>query len=298
MASLVRNALAEIDEFVSADLRHQTAREEDLRVNPAVSDLVREAYAALLLLAEDPASHAVQFTLDNINARFDQAAAIFDQPLLDLEEEQRRLHSRASAERQEFAARLAAAQQDLAEARAERDSLTNQFAAERDSLTNQFAAARDQSAELAAARDRLASELGTERNGRRKMNRRLERDEEIIAYMADRFARLKGASATRRIRGVNGRKSLMRELQAIRNSVYFDEAYYLQENADVRAARLDASLHYLLFGAKEGRDPGPFFSTGFYLAYNPDVAATGVNPLAHYERHGRKEKRNVPDPSS
>ena len=161
------DALAEIDEFVSVDLHHQTAREEDSRLNPAVSDLVREAYAALLRLADDPASRAVQFTLDDINARFDEAAAIFDQPLLDLEEEQRRLCSRASAERQEFAGRLAAAQQELAQARAERDSLTNelaaardqlsQVAAARDGLTNELAAARDQSAEIAAARDRLAS---------------------------------------------------------------------------------------------------------------------------------------------
>ena len=126
-----------------------------------------------------------------------------------------------------------------------------------------------------------------------KTNRRLERDEEIIAYMADRFARLNGASARRRIRGANGRRSLTRELRTIRNSAYFDEEYYLKENAEVRLAGLDASLHYLLCGAKEGRDPGPFFSTSGYLARFPDVASAGVNPT-----HGRREKRSFREPLS
>ena len=49
-------ALAEIDEFVSADLKHQSASEEDLRVHPAVSDLVRDTNAAMIELAEDPSN--------------------------------------------------------------------------------------------------------------------------------------------------------------------------------------------------------------------------------------------------
>src|SRR5271166_2796094 len=57
---------------------------------------------------------------------------------------------------------------------------------------------------------------------------------------------------------------------------------------------MDAALHYLLHGGREGRDPGPFFSTRQYLVRYPDVAASGLNALAHYETHGRREKRNIP----
>ena len=50
-------------------------------------------------------------------------------------------------------------------------------------------------------------------------------------------------------------------------------------------------LHYALYGAAEGRDPGPRFDTAGYLARNPDVARSGVNPLAHYLLFGRVEDR-------
>jgi hypothetical protein len=84
-----------------------------------------------------------------------------------------------------------------------------------------------------------------------------------------------------------------KDVEAIRNSVYFDGAHYLEVNPDVRAAGMDPALHYLLHGGREGRDPGQFFSTGAYLARYPDVAEAGVNALVHYETQGRKEKRRT-----
>jgi hypothetical protein len=84
-----------------------------------------------------------------------------------------------------------------------------------------------------------------------------------------------------------------RALRMIRASPFFDEAYYLANNPDVRAAGCDAAVHFLVLGCREGRDPGPFFSTMAYLARNPDVAAAGVNALVHYETHGRSEMRPV-----
>ena len=71
----------------------------------------------------------------------------------------------------------------------------------------------------------------------------------------------------------------------------FDEAYYLGHTPS--AARGAGALrHYLARGARQGRDPNPFFSTSFYLARNPDVAASGMNPLVHYRRHGGYERRD------
>jgi hypothetical protein len=74
-------ALAEIGEFVSADMRRQRASDSDLEVRPAVNHLVREAYAAVRELVEDPASEKVERTLADIHERFDGAAAIFGYPI-------------------------------------------------------------------------------------------------------------------------------------------------------------------------------------------------------------------------
>ncbi len=81
----------------------------------------------------------------------------------------------------------------------------------------------------------------------------------------------------------------------LRSSVIFDQHWYLAQNADVAAARVDPVLHYLKFGAREGRRPGPLFDAAFYLSQNPDVAKSGVNPLLHYCRNGAEEGRD-PNP--
>jgi GT2 family glycosyltransferase len=72
----------------------------------------------------------------------------------------------------------------------------------------------------------------------------------------------------------------------------FDEGWYLATNRDVRDLGINPLRHYLLFGANEGRDPGPFFSTRRYLAANTDVASAGMNPLAHYVLYGAAEGRD------
>src|SRR5262249_49786791 len=46
------------------------------------------------------------------------------------------------------------------------------------------------------------------------------------------------------------------------------------------------ALHYLQYGAAEGRDPGPQFNSASYLSHHPDLAAAAVNPLVHYARRG------------
>src|SRR5690606_8091289 len=49
--------------------------------------------------------------------------------------------------------------------------------------------------------------------------------------------------------------------------------------------------HFLQFGAKEQRDPGPNFNTQFYLDENGDALMSGVNPLVHYVRCGHAKGR-------
>ena len=85
-----------------------------------------------------------------------------------------------------------------------------------------------------------------------------------------------------------------KSLEAIRKSLFFNSAHYLETNPDVRAAGIDPAFHYLVYGGRERRDPGPFFSTKAYLSRYPDVAEADINALLHYETRGRRENRIVP----
>ena len=91
------------------------------------------------------------------------------------------------------------------------------------------------------------------------------------------------------------RKALLAPLDDPNNNVNpdgFDPQFYLSHNPDVAAAHIDPYQHYLQYGAREGRDPNPYFDTKYYLAHNPDVAAAGINPLVHYDIYGWHEGRN------
>jgi len=77
----------------------------------------------------------------------------------------------------------------------------------------------------------------------------------------------------------------------LRSSEWFDAEWYLETYPDVRAAGLDPVEHYLDFGWKEFRNPGPRFDTTYYLANNIDVAKSGLNPLLHFIRFGASEGR-------
>lgn len=79
------------------------------------------------------------------------------------------------------------------------------------------------------------------------------------------------------------------EADRIVASGLFDERWYLDHHPDVAASSLPALLHYIAYGALEGRSPGPEFDADWYLKRYPDIV--GMNPLLHYIDHGREEGR-------
>jgi hypothetical protein len=83
--------------------------------------------------------------------------------------------------------------------------------------------------------------------------------------------------------------------RVIEASRTFDPEWYLANNPDVAAAGIPPLVHYLRWGAREGRDPNRLFDTSWYVEQNPHVALAGRNPLAHYVRWGVKEGRD-PNP--
>jgi glycosyltransferase involved in cell wall biosynthesis len=77
---------------------------------------------------------------------------------------------------------------------------------------------------------------------------------------------------------------------------YFDSSYYLEAYPDVEEKGLDPSLHFLLCGNAERRQPSALFSTDEYLDRYPDVRKSGLNALLHYAMFGYIEARIAPGP--
>jgi hypothetical protein len=75
-------------------------------------------------------------------------------------------------------------------------------------------------------------------------------------------------------------------IKLIAASGLFDSDWYLEQHPDVRASGFDPLVHYLGYGANEGRDPNPLFDTDWYLNRYPDVRAAGTNPLVDYLQRG------------
>lgn len=94
----------------------------------------------------------------------------------------------------------------------------------------------------------------------------------------------------RRIRRFLGREP-MSDAELVRQSTWFDASWYLAHYLDVAESGIDPVLHYITFGASEGRDPGPRFNTKRYLEQNADVAMSGTNALVHYLKQGKQEGR-------
>ncbi len=173
-------------------------------------------------------------------------------------------------------------------------------------LARELARAREEIKRLAAIRRRSVLTGLAARKRRRELARRLK----TIEAQAEMAIRKKSFDVvlglmrrTAQLRGKRNRLAkLWGKLRArfrpdkaniarIKNSLFFDKDWYASTYADIGAGEIKAAWHYYAHGAREGRDPGPFFSTRGYLANNPHVAEAGVNPLLHYEKSGWREAR-------
>lgn len=72
----------------------------------------------------------------------------------------------------------------------------------------------------------------------------------------------------------------------------FDQAFYLQENADVRGGGFNPLLHFIFHGQSENRKPNAYFDPLWYREANSDVASSGMPPALHFALYGAIEGRN------
>jgi len=75
----------------------------------------------------------------------------------------------------------------------------------------------------------------------------------------------------------------------------FDSNKYYNAYPDVKAAGMDAAVHYKQYGINEGRSPCgtpncKFDANNYYIMY-PDVKAAGMDAAKHYTIYGINEGR-------
>ena len=92
---------------------------------------------------------------------------------------------------------------------------------------------------------------------------------------------------------LRGEVGLLRNVELVRKSEFFDAEWYLKNNPDVDAAGMDPVRHYVVFGVRSRRNPSPHFVNDEYYALHNDVRASKMNPLVHFERFGRREGRMI-----
>ncbi len=107
------------------------------------------------------------------------------------------------------------------------------------------------------------------------------------------YARLISLVLTLRLRKFRAEREIQRAADRIRTSPLFDASWYQEQNPDVVASKIDPALHYVRYGAAEGRNPSSNFDGVWYLQKHADVAAGGLNPLLHFICFGATERRET-----
>lgn len=80
----------------------------------------------------------------------------------------------------------------------------------------------------------------------------------------------------------------------LEGSPLFDADYYLDSYPDVAESGINPALHYLLFGAREERNPSLHFNTKSYLLQYPELVDSNINPLIHHLHSSQIKETSKP----
>jgi hypothetical protein len=169
----------------------------------------------------------------------------------------------------------AARSEDLAAAESKATELQRQLADEQDRVSEH----REILAEREAVITRLERALRLAEVDRRKLQEALDQRDRTIKRLRKSVSwrvtlpmRLvaRGAAEARRWAGVTT-EALKKSFHArkgdvalIEKSGLFDQAYYLKQYPEVARSGMDPVVHFLTVGAKEGKNPSPYFDTIYY----------------------------------
>ena len=78
---------------------------------------------------------------------------------------------------------------------------------------------------------------------------------------------------------------------------YFRTAWYCENCRGFDPERRNAVVHYILKGSAEGVRPSSEFDPAWYREFYPDVALAGLEPLSHFIHRGKAEGRRPENPA-
>ena len=185
-------------------------------------------------------------------------------------------------------AQIISLNQNLSEREAQIISLNQNLSEREEALSNLTCLTEERNAILSSISWRITSPIRGFKRRFPWMGRQIRRMTKLVWWTitGNVYSRLKEKLTNHRYN--------KNEMEFIVAKGLFNTDWYLAQNPDVVAAKVNPLQHFLESGWKEGRDPSPFFNTNWYLAQNLDVAAAKVNPLQHFLESGWKESR---DPS-
>jgi lipopolysaccharide biosynthesis protein len=263
-------AITEVSQFLLPELYRHRIPEEEILLRDDVPAWVKTAYPILKAISEGKgASREALRALDDLREKLHAATG----PLFALEGELKRSAEQWAERQAELVADAEARDQEMDAAHRAQAIELHRLQVELDSLKTSLSG-------------RLARALRCSGRLLPRFSRSVREAAAILWWTAT----LQRARVTRHM-------NQYRQAAKIRAAGLLDQTWYLAKHPDVAAAGFDPVLHYLRFGAAEGRNPSPSFDTRAYHFAHPEVAAAGENPLSHYLRHGAKEGRPPPSPS-
>lgn len=294
-----RSRLWELSEFAQKELaveleRLRLQREELAALNGELDGRYREALAQLThvsvngRLAQEQSEEALRVS----DAKHRQAMVELAELRVSLESERRRFADVSEVQRLEQEALKVRSEEQLGLIRGEHALEVGRLREQCASTRREAEVLKSKYLETRRKRDALLHE----RDINKRKHEALQTEFDRIAAGWGWWAQRKVSTALGFWRGLlpsQANRQMQEEVMAVARSSLFDADWYLGRYPDVRKADLDPALHYVRWGAKEGRDPGPEFSSRGYLECHSDVRASGMNPLLHFERYGRQEKRRL-----
>ena len=211
-----------------------------------------------------------------------------------LEQVRKEIARQAYAERQlrgRSAQRAADARAEATAARAEATAARAEATAARGEATAAQAEATAAQAEATVARGEATAARAEAAVARAETAAGLIEISDLHRKLSGAVARLNLLQNSGIIGSIRHRLRFWRDARLIRRSGLFDAAWYLRRYPDVAECGIDPACDFLYTAVFLDRDPGPGFDSSWYLAQNPDVI--GMNPLLHYILFGAKEGRRI-----
>jgi len=322
----LKKAEPEIEAFLEDTLRHNRITDSFLIEDKSLSKWIRNAYLAVTDTIGEGDSRLIK-TLDTIESELKEIENLYEPALTDIWEKYRANNAMLQERNNhldDISNRLEGFSQDRGHFLSSIDHLQTGVK-ERDERIQEL------NTELAGMRDELSASQGTVAERGAEVNHLQtdikEKDEQIHQLYADveklgevvdslktqlenysfdleaiidstswkftaplRWISMNAKKLKRKVK--TARYLFNRQYRLIRKSGLFDTGYYVKQNQDIKESNVIPLMHYIKFGAKEGRNPNLLFDISYYLGKNPDVTESGINPLVHYLASGAAEGRD------